>query len=154
MFNRLVPRKADNIYQGRKPALWIFVLVLLVLAAMSVNSIFNGHSVAKDIDGLPLDTYTPAGAQAVVSLFAIWGGTQLIIVILGIITVLRYRALVPLMFLMLLFQRLLIRVIHYYLPIAKSEGVSISWFVVLLMSLMSLGFILSIWRRRDRTVSI
>ena len=153
MFNQLVPRQADNSYEGRKLALWIFALVLLVLAAMSVNSIFNGHYVAKDIDGLPLDTYTLAGVQAVVSLFAIWGGAQLIIVMLGIITMLRYRALVPLMFLALLFQRLLMRVIHYYLPIAKPEGVSISWFIVLLMSLMALGFILSIWRRRARAAS-
>ncbi|MCG7853751.1 MAG: hypothetical protein MIO92_14625 [Methanosarcinaceae archaeon] len=148
MFNQLVPRQADNSFQGRKPALWILAFVLLLLAAMSVNSIFNGRYVAKDIDGLPLDTYTPAGAQAVVSLFAIWGGTQLIIVMLGIIVLLRYRALVPLMFLVLLFQRLLMQVIHHYLPNAKSEGVSISWFVILLISLTALGFILSIWRRR------
>ena len=150
MSNRLVPRQADNSFQGRKPALWIFALLLLLLAAMSVNSIFNGRFVAKDIDGLPLDTYTPAGAQAVVSLFAIWGGTQLIIVMLGIIVLLRYRALVPLMFLVLLFQRLLLQVIHHYLPNAKSEGVSISWFVILLISLTALGFILSLWRRRAR----
>ena len=150
MSNRLVPRQADNSFQGRKPALWIFALLLLLLAAMSVNSIFNGRFVAKDIDGLPLDIYTPAGAQAVVSLFAIWGGTQLIIVMLGIIVLLRYRALVPLMFLVLLFQRLLLQVIHHYLPNAKSEGVSISWFVILLISLTALGFILSLWRRRAR----
>jgi len=151
MFNQLLPRQADNSFQGRRPALWIFALVLLVLAAMSTNSIFNGHYVAKDIDGLPLDTYTLTGAQAVVSLYAIWGVTQLIIVLIGIITIIRYRALVPLMFLVLIFQQLLMRVIHYYLPVAKSEGVSISWFIVLLMSLMVLGFILSIWRHRTET---
>lgn len=148
MFNQLLPRQADNGFQGCKPALWIFVLILLILTAMSVNSIFNGHSVAINADGLPLDTYTPEGAQAVVSFYAIWGGTQLIIVMLGIITMIRYRALVPLMFLMLLLEQLILRVIHYYLPVAKPEGTPASWFIVLLLSLMTLGLLLSLWRSR------
>ena len=148
MFNQLLPRQADNSFQGRKLALWIFALVLLVLAAMSVNSIFNGQYVAKDIDRLPLDTYSTAGAKAVVSFFAIWGGTELIIVLIGFIMLLRYRALVPLMFLVLLLEQLLRRLINISLPLAKPEGVSISWFIVLLMSLMALGLVLSLWRRR------
>lgn len=148
MLNRLLPRQADNSFQGRKLALWIFAIVLLVLAAMSINSILNGYYVARDIDGLPLDSYTPEGVQAVVALFAIWGGTELTIVLLGFIAMLRYRALVPLMFLVLLLEQLLRRLINYNLPIAKSEGVSISWFIILLTSLMALGLVLSLWRRR------
>jgi len=148
MFNPLIPRQADNSFRGLKLALWIFAFLLLVLGAMSIGSIFNGYNAAKDVDGLPLDTFTASGAKAVVSLFAIWGSTQLIIVLLGIIVLLRYRALIPLMFLMLLFEQLLLQLIHYYLPIVKSEGVSISWFNVLLLSLMALGFALSLWRRR------
>ena len=148
MFYQLLPRQADNSYQGRKLALWIFALVLLMLAAMSANSIFNGHFVAINVDGLPLDTFTPAGAQAVVSFYAIWGGTQLIIVMFGIITMILYRTLVPLMFLVLLLEQLFLRGIHYFLPIAKPKGVPASWFIVLLLSLMALGLILSLWRRR------
>lgn len=64
MFNRLLPRQADNDFQGYTLALWLFGAILLVLAAMSVNSVFNGHYVAVNADGLPLDTYTPAGGHA------------------------------------------------------------------------------------------
>jgi len=148
MFNQLMPRQGDNDFRGRKLALWIFALLLLVLTAMSIGSIFNGYNAAKDVDGVPIDTYTHSGAQAVVSLLAIWGSTQLIIVLLGIITLLRYRALIPLMFLMLLIEQLFLRLVHYYLPIVKSEGVSISWFTVLLLFLMVLGFVLSLWPHR------
>ena len=66
MLNRLLPRQVDNTYRGYKLALWLFALVVLVKVAMSVNSIFNGHTVASSADGIPLDTFTPAGAQAVV----------------------------------------------------------------------------------------
>ena len=148
MINHFLPRQADNTYPGRKLALWIFTLVLLMLAAMSVNSIFNGHSIAVNADGLPLDTYTPAGAQAVVSFYAIWGVTQLVIVLFGVIALVRYRALVPLVLALLLLEQLLLRVIDYFLPIAKPHGVPASWFVILLLALMVLGLVLSLWRRR------
>ena len=58
MLNRLLPRQVDNTYRGYKLALWLFALVVLVKVAMSVNSIFNGHTVASSADGIPLDTFT------------------------------------------------------------------------------------------------
>jgi len=151
MPNRLLPRNADNNFQGHKVALWIFSIVLLMFAAMSMNSIFNGHYVAVNADGLPLGTYTPAGAQAVVSFYATWGVTQLIIVTLGVIVLVRYRALVPLMFLLLLSEELLLKVINNCLPIAKPNGAPASLFIIALLSLMALGLILSLWRRNAET---
>ncbi len=56
MWNRLLPRQADNTYGGHKLALWLFALLVLVKVLMSVNSIFNGFSVASSADGIPLDT--------------------------------------------------------------------------------------------------
>ena len=47
MFNRLLPRHIDNTYHGYKLALWLFALLMLMKVAMSLNSIFNGHSVAS-----------------------------------------------------------------------------------------------------------
>lgn len=150
MFNLLLPRQADNSFQGRKLALGIFAFVLLILTAMSANSIFNGRFVAIQADGVPLDTYTPAGAQAILSCIATWGVTQLMIVLLGIITLIRYRALVPLMFSVLLLGQLLMRVTQYCLAVAKPEGVPASWFIILLLSLMALGLILSLWRAPEK----
>lgn len=148
MRNQLLPRQADNKFQGYRLALWIFAIILLMFAAMSANSIFNGHYVAVYADGLPLDSYSSAGAQAVVSFYAIWGITQLIVVTIGVIILLRYRTLVPLMFLLLLLEQILLRVIHHYLPIAKPNGAPASWFIVVLLSLVVLGLVLSLRRNR------
>ena len=57
---------------------------------------------ASSADGIPLHTFTPAGAQAVVSLFAIWGLAQLIICLLCILALVRYRSIIPFMFVLLL----------------------------------------------------
>jgi hypothetical protein len=88
---RLLPRQADNTYYGSKLALWLFGLLVFMKVAMGFNSIVNGHSVASSADGIPLDTFTPAGAQTVVSLFALSGLRQLIICLLGILVLVRYR---------------------------------------------------------------
>jgi hypothetical protein len=151
MRNQILPRQADNAFQGQKVALWIFTIVLLILGAMSINSIFIGRFVATNADGLPLDTYTPAGAQAVVSSYAIWGLTQLIIVTIGFVVLVRYRTLTSLMFLLLLLEQVLLRVIHHYSPVAKATAAPGSYFITGLITAMAVGLVLSLWRRNAPT---
>ncbi len=144
MLNRLLPRQVDNTYHGYKLALWLFALVMLMKVAMSVNSIFNGHMVASSADGIPLDTFTPASAQAVVSLFAAWGLAQLVICLLCIVVLARYRALVPFMFALLLLEHLSRRLIFLVMPIVRT-GTPPGFFVNLaLLALMAVGLALSL----------
>ncbi len=149
MLNQLLPRHVDNTYHGYKLALWLFGLVVFMKVAMSLNSIFNGYSVATSADGIPLDTFTPAGAQAVVSLFAAWGLAQLIICLLCIVVLARYRALVPFMFALVLLEHLSRRLIFLVLPIV-STGTPPGFFVnLVLLALMVLGLALSL-RSHDK----
>ena len=148
MFNRLFPQNADNAYRGSKFALWLFVLLVFIKTAMSVNSIFNGRTVASSADGIPLDTYTPAGAQAVVSMFAAWGMAQLTICLLCILVLVRYRALIPLMFALLLLEHLGRRLIFLFMPIVET-GTSAGFYVnLVLIALLVVGLALSL-RSRD-----
>src|SRR5438034_4863438 len=98
MFNQILPRQVDNTYRGRKLALWLFGLLVLMKAGISLGTIFNGYTAAGSADGIPLDTFTPAGARAVVSLFALWGLSQLMICLLCVSVLVRYRAMVPFTF--------------------------------------------------------
>lgn len=147
MLSALLPRQADNLLRGHKSGLWILAVVLLLLAAMSANSIFNGHYVATKADGLPLDTYTPGGAQVILLFYAIWGVSQLTVVAFGIVALVRYRALVPLVFLLLLVEQIVWRVVHYALSIAKQGASDGSWFIYGLLVLTFIGFVLSLWQR-------
>ena len=67
MFQQLFPQRVDNTYRGCKLALWLFALVVLMKVLMSLNSIFINSVVASSADGIPLDTFTSAAAQTVVS---------------------------------------------------------------------------------------
>ena len=144
MFKQLFPQRVDNTYRGYKLALWFFALVVLMKVAMSLNSIFNGYFVASSADGIPLDTFTAAGAQTVVSLFAIWGLAQLVICLLCILVVVRYRSMIPFMFALLLLEHLSRKLILHFLPVAKTgspPGFSVN---LVLLALIVVGLALSL----------
>jgi hypothetical protein len=91
MLNEFLPQRADNAYRGSRIALWLFGAVVLLKLVIGVNSMLNGYSVATSADGIPLDTYTPAGAQVVVSLFASLGLAHVAICLVCVVVLIRYR---------------------------------------------------------------
>jgi TRAP-type C4-dicarboxylate transport system permease small subunit len=100
--DQLLPERADNAYREHRLALALFALLLLMKAGISLGPIFNGHTAASSADGIPIDTYTPAGARTVVSLFAVLGLANLVVCVMGAVVLFRYRGLIPFMFALLL----------------------------------------------------
>jgi len=149
---QLLPRHVDNTYRGHNLALWLFALLLFMKIAMSLNSIFNGYSVATSADGIPLNTFTPAGAQAVVSLFAIWGLSHFMICLLCILVLVRYRSMVPFTFAVLLLEHLSRRLILHFLPIIRTGRPPGFYVNLILVALMIVGLALSLLSRGKRQV--
>ena len=147
MFQSLLPASADNAYRGHKIAVWLFAIIVLMRSAMSLNSIFNGAYVANSADGIPLNTYPAPAAQTAVALFALLGLAQLMMYLLSIVVLVRYRSLVPLMFALLLVHFLSARIVLRFLPIVRTgtpPGPYVNW---ALFALMIAGLALSL--RRD-----
>src|SRR5262245_64471626 len=94
MLNRIFPDQLDNNYHGYKLALWIFGLLLLMKLGISLSSIFDTHNVVRSADGIPLDTFTSGGAATVVSVTALLGLSQLLLASLGVLALIRYRAMI------------------------------------------------------------
>ena len=147
MFSDLLPQRIDNTYRGHKLALWLFGLLVLVKTAMSVNSIFLGHKVASSADGIPLDTFSPATAQTVLALFAIWGLAHVMICLLCVLVLFRYRALVPFMFLFLLLEFLGRKLVLQFIPIARTGTPPGSFVNLALLAVMIVGLALSLWNQ-------
>ena len=144
IFRQLLPQRFDNTHRGHKLALWLFALIVLMRVVMSLNSILNGRSVASSADGIPLETYTPAAAQTAVSLFALLGFSNLVICLVCVLVLARYRSMVPLMFTLLLLQYMGGRLILHYLPIVRT-GTPPGFYVNLsLLVLMIIGLVLSL----------
>ncbi len=150
MFKRLLPRHIDNTYHGHKVALWLFAVLVLMKSYISLTSIFDGRDAAISADGIPLDTFTPAGAQAVVSAFAAWGLAQLFICLLCLLVLARYRAMIPFMFALLLLEHLCRRLLFWVMPIVRTETPPGLYVNLILTALMVFGIALSLWRRDSR----
>ena len=149
MLKRILPRQIDNDFRGHWLALWLFGAVVLVKLGISMGTMFNGHEAASSADGIPLDTFTPAGAQTVISLFAIWGLAQFVICLLCILALVRYRAMIPLLFALLLLEYLGKRVILVFLPLAKTGTPPGSIINLVLLGVMIIGLALSLQARAN-----
>jgi hypothetical protein len=147
MLDKILPAKIDNAYRGYKVALWLFGLVLAFKTVISTNSIVLGRMVATRADGIPLATFAPQGAQAVVALFALWGLSQLFLCLLGVLVLVRYRAAVPLMYAVLFLEHLVRRLMLLVVPIVR-VGTPPGLFVNIgLLLVMAVGLVLSVSRR-------
>jgi hypothetical protein len=149
MFEQLFPTRADDAYRGHKLALWLFALLVVMKLGISLGTIFNGRVAASSADGIPLDTYTAAGAQTVLSLFALLGLAQLTICLLCIAVLVRYRTLVPLMFALLLLNHLGRYIVLQLLPIVrrgKPPGTAIN---LMLLGAIVAGLALSLRSRHN-----
>lgn len=148
IFDRLFPRHINNSHSGSKIALWIFGLIVLVRTIQSVLIIVNGHSIAQSADGVPLDTYPAAAAQTIVAVFALGGVNRLIISLICVVVLIRYRSAVPIMFVVLGLSYLAGQVILQFIPIV-SVGRPPAVIVNLTMfSLTIVGLVLSLMKRR------
>jgi len=148
MLSRLLPPLANFTYTGSRVSLWLLGIVLFVKIAIALGAIFNGHYAASVADGIPIDSFTPQGTQAFLSIFASLGLSQLILGVLGVLLLLKYRPLVPMFLLVLLIEYLTRKGINAYLPIARSghaPGGAINWAI---FGVMLLAFVLSLRQRR------
>ena len=149
MLNRLLPSAANFTYTGSRVSLWLLGMVLFLKLAIALGAIFNGHYAASVADGIPIDSYTPQGAQAFLSLFASLGLSQFILGTLGVLLLIRYRPLVPLFLLLLIVEYVARKGVNAYLPIVRSgnaPGGAINWAI---FGVMLLAFVLSV-RKSNR----
>jgi hypothetical protein len=145
MLNQFLPGQIDNDYRGNQGALWIFGALLLMKLAMSFNTIFNGYSVATTADGVPLDSFPRAAAREVVLLVALWGLAHLMLTIIGVLALVRYRSMIPFLFALLLFEMLSRKAIHQFLPTVTVGNPPASIVNFVLLSLTVAGLALSLW---------
>lgn len=151
MFDKLLPQSIDNTYRGYRVALWLFGLVVGVRIIQSVLVIFNGYSTARDADGIPLDTYTPAAAQTSVALFAQGALWRLTISLLCVLVLVRYRSAIPLMFAMLLLNYFASQLIFQFVPLVRTGTPPGPIVNLIMFALMIIGMALSLWRRGARS---
>ncbi len=150
MINKLLPQRIDNTYRGHKLALWIFALSVSVKIFQTLMVIFNGNSTAIYADGFPLKTFPPAAAQTVVALFALSGLRMLIISLLCVLVLVRYRSMISFMLALLAIEYLAGQMIFYFVPLVRTgmpPGPVVNFIFFILWVA---GLVLSLWSKGNR----
>lgn len=153
MMSRLLPKTFDNTYQGSKLALWLFAFLIASRTIMGMNIMLNGEYVARSADGIPLDTFPAAAAQTALGLFAIFAVDHVMICLLCVLVLVRYRSMIPLMFALLLLEHLGRKLILYFIPIVR-VGTPPGFHVNLgLLVVTIVGLVLSLWSQSKQADS-
>jgi hypothetical protein len=150
MLDRLFPTRADNVFEGHRAALWLFGVLIALRLVVSVNSIANTALVAAGADGIPLDRFGPEAAREVLTLFALIAVGQLASALVGLAVLIRYRALLPLLYLVSLAEQLARRLavgMHEAATYGSRVAAYVTWTV---FGLLIVGLVLSFLPARPR----
>jgi len=153
MLSRIFPKQIDNTYRGYWLGIWLLIPIVFVKMVMGANTMINTRSVIQGADRIPLDSYGAAAAAIIVLCFKSWGLGLFLMASLGLLALVRYRAMVPLMYLVLTLENGGRRALQYGNPfhIATSSGTpSIGTMINLgLLAALLVGFVLSLWWRNE-----
>lgn len=151
MLDRIFPAQADNRFGGHRAATWLLGLYVALKLAMSFNSIFLAERVAGGADGIQLDSIGPVAVREVLTLFSLTGLGQLALALIALTVLLRYRALVPFIFLVLLGEALARRLIVQGYAAARTGDGAVAFYINLgLLVLLAIGLFLSLVPARQQ----
>lgn len=104
MLRRIFPTQIDNAYRGYWLAVWLLVPLALFKLAMGVNVMINTRDVIEGVDGIPLSTFGVEAQKQLVFSFQAWALELFLLAALGLLALVRYRAMTPLIYLLLLIE--------------------------------------------------
>jgi hypothetical protein len=111
----------------------------------SLIHVFAPDGGAQTIATIPLDSFSNEGASAVILIFSLWGLSQLIMGMFYVIVCLRYKSLIPLMYLFIVFEyvmRLILGVLKPIETTGTAPGAIINFIfppLVIILFLLSLN---------------
>jgi hypothetical protein len=138
----LLPAKIDNTIRGWKLPFYIFALYAVISTVRSCIHLLSPDGGAGTIAGMDLTT---AGADGIIFAFGLWGSSQLLFAIIQLLVVLRYRSLVPLMYLMLMLEVLLRELVGRMKPVTFAHTPPGAIGNQLILPLAALMLALALW---------
>jgi hypothetical protein len=142
LFELLLPAKIDNTLRGSKIPFYVFAVYVIISLVRSCIHLLSPDGGAGSIAGMDLAV---VGAEGIIFAFALWGSSQLMLALIQLLVVIRYRSLVPLMWLMLILEVLLRQLVGATKPVtfAHTPPGAIGNQLILPLAALMLG--LSLW---------
>ena len=150
MLHRLLPSVVDNRFDGHPAALWLFVPLALMKLALGFAHVLRADGGAQSVSHMPLDLYPDGATQNIVGLMARMGLEQCLLGALFVLVLLRYRALIPLMYAVMVLHYVGAKLVAGFKPLALAGVSGASNMHLLIAVLAVFGFVLSLAPRGER----
>jgi hypothetical protein len=102
IIEKILPQNANKDYKGSKLAYWVFVALSITSMVRSCIHVLAEDGGAGTIAGLDLS----AGSKNIIFAFGLWGLSQVIYAIIQLLVAFRYKTLIPIMYIILIFETL------------------------------------------------
>jgi len=153
MFGRLFPREFDNAYRGHWLALVILGLLLFLRLAQTGIGLVDPVLVIRGPDGILFDTFNAPAQAAFTYVFRLLCFLNILVCLIGVLAFVRYRAMVPLIYLVLLVLLAGQKVIGLLYPIPRAPGAPGGMIVLAMLAVTLLGCLLSVLDTRKKQAS-
>ena len=150
MLRRLLPPVVDNRFDGHPAAVWLFVPLALMQLALGAVHILRPDGGAQSVSHIPLDTYPDGAAQNIVGLMARMGLEQGLLGVVFLVVLLRYRALIPLMYALMVLHYLGAKLVAACKPLALAAPSGASNMHLVIAVLAVFGCVLALAPRGER----
>jgi hypothetical protein len=144
MLHRLLPPIVDNRFRGHPAALWLFVPLVFMKLALGTAHMLRADGGAQSVSRMPLDTYPEGAAQNIVALMARMGLEQFLLGALFLVVLLRYRALIPLMYAAMVLHFVGARLVGAMKPLAVAGASGVGNMHLLIAALAAVGLVASL----------
>jgi hypothetical protein len=120
MLSRLFPKQLDNRHQGYTAAIWLLVVIIALKLVMAGAALFDTSDMIKRADSIPLESFGPAAAAAVLATTKLLGLDHALLNLVGLIALIRWRAMTPFVYLLLLIEQVGRKAVVLTSPIART----------------------------------
>lgn len=149
MIKYLFPNRIDNDYKGNKAPMYLFYLVTAFTVIRSIIHLVSPDGGAQSIATIPLHLYSKDASDTIIHMFAEWGLSQLLLGILYIVVLIKYKSLIPLMYLFLVIEYSSRLLLGFYKPFELEGHAPGGVGNYILVPLFILMFILSLRNNRQ-----
>ncbi|NCW64069.1 MAG: hypothetical protein EBW04_08165 [Betaproteobacteria bacterium] len=119
---KLIPETIENKIPSNKFVYYFTWLLVAFNFFRSLEHIFNEDGGAESIAGIPLESYSSEAASNLISIFAQWGFSQLVLACILLLVVLKMREFIPLMLLIIALENILRGAVGLYKPLILGDA--------------------------------
>jgi len=119
---KIIPDTIENRIPNNKFVYYFTWLLVAFNFFRSLEHIFNEDGGAESIAGIPLKSYSSEAANNIISIFAQWGFSQLVLACILLLVVLKMREFIPLMLLIVALENILRGAVGLYKPLILGDA--------------------------------